>query len=154
MKTSSYARHHINVTMARAKMAGTYPNSILANLEATQHGYDEGHRARELLHLARHLLHQRFGLLPAFLAHHRGDPHELPEIGIVDDMEHGNAPTGLARPPAGIAQRHPQLGRIVDDHEKDAFGRLGRFGRLALLGGGRSGWVLVHGDISQGVDDR
>jgi len=42
VKTSSYARHHINVTMARAKMAGTYPNSILANLEATQHGYDEG----------------------------------------------------------------------------------------------------------------
>jgi len=28
--------------MARSKMAGTYPNSILANLEATQHGYDEG----------------------------------------------------------------------------------------------------------------
>jgi len=42
VKTSSYARHHVNVTMARAKMAGTYPNSILANLEATQHGYDEG----------------------------------------------------------------------------------------------------------------
>src|SRR6267154_1945200 len=42
VKTSSFARHHINVTMARAKMAGTYPNSILANLEATQHGYDEG----------------------------------------------------------------------------------------------------------------
>src|SRR5216110_3776320 len=41
VKTSSYARHHINVTMARAKMAGTYPNSILANLEATQHGYEE-----------------------------------------------------------------------------------------------------------------
>src|SRR5436853_47855 len=31
VKTSSYARHHINVTMARAKMAGTYPNSTLAN---------------------------------------------------------------------------------------------------------------------------
>src|SRR5258708_3788678 len=42
VKTSSFARHHINVTMARSKMAGTYPNSILANLEATQHGYDEG----------------------------------------------------------------------------------------------------------------
>src|SRR5207244_4587979 len=42
VKTSSFARHHVNVTMARAKMAGTYPNSILANLEATQHGYDEG----------------------------------------------------------------------------------------------------------------
>src|SRR6185436_995502 len=38
VKTSSYARHHINVTMARAKMSGTYPNSVLATLEATQHG--------------------------------------------------------------------------------------------------------------------
>jgi branched-chain amino acid aminotransferase len=28
--------------MARAKVATTYANSILANLEATQHGYDEG----------------------------------------------------------------------------------------------------------------
>jgi branched-chain amino acid aminotransferase len=41
VKTSSYARHHINVTMARAKFAATYANSILANLEATQDGYDE-----------------------------------------------------------------------------------------------------------------
>jgi branched-chain amino acid aminotransferase len=42
VKTSSYARHHINVTVARAKVSGTYPNSQLATLEATQHGYDEG----------------------------------------------------------------------------------------------------------------
>ena len=42
VKTSSYARHHVNVTLARAKMSGTYPNSVLATLEATQHGYDEG----------------------------------------------------------------------------------------------------------------
>src|SRR5258707_13958408 len=41
VKTSSFARHHVNVTMARAKVATTYANSILANLEATQHGYDE-----------------------------------------------------------------------------------------------------------------
>src|SRR5713101_6338524 len=41
VKTSSFARHHINVTMARAKFAGTYPNSILANQEATMDGYDE-----------------------------------------------------------------------------------------------------------------
>jgi branched-chain amino acid aminotransferase len=41
VKTSSFARHHVNVTMARAKFAGTYANSILANREATQHGYDE-----------------------------------------------------------------------------------------------------------------
>lgn len=41
VKTASYARHHINVTMARAKFAATYANSILANLEATEDGYDE-----------------------------------------------------------------------------------------------------------------
>ena len=41
VKTSSYARHHVNVTMPRAKVASTYANSILANMEATEHGYDE-----------------------------------------------------------------------------------------------------------------
>lgn len=41
VKTSSYVRHHVNVTMARAKFAATYANSILANTEATQDGYDE-----------------------------------------------------------------------------------------------------------------
>ena len=41
VKTSSYARHHINVTMVRSKTAGHYVNSILANLEATRDGYDE-----------------------------------------------------------------------------------------------------------------
>ena len=41
VKTSSFARHHINVTMCRAKFSGTYANSILANQEAVDHGYDE-----------------------------------------------------------------------------------------------------------------
>jgi branched-chain amino acid aminotransferase len=41
VKTSSYARHHVNVTMPRAKVASTYANSILANMEATEDGYDE-----------------------------------------------------------------------------------------------------------------
>ncbi len=41
VKTSSYARHHVNVTMPRAKVASTYANSILANNEAIDHGYDE-----------------------------------------------------------------------------------------------------------------
>lgn len=41
VKTSSYSRHHVNSTLPRAKMSGTYPNSILANLEATADGYDE-----------------------------------------------------------------------------------------------------------------
>ncbi|UCD67092.1 MAG: branched-chain amino acid transaminase [Betaproteobacteria bacterium] len=41
VKTSSFARHHVNVTMCRAKYSGTYANSILANQEAIDHGYDE-----------------------------------------------------------------------------------------------------------------
>lgn len=41
VKTSSFSRHHVNVTMCRAKYSGTYANSILANQEATDHGYDE-----------------------------------------------------------------------------------------------------------------
>ncbi len=41
VKTSSFVRHHVNVTMCRAKYSGTYANSILANTEAAEHGYDE-----------------------------------------------------------------------------------------------------------------
>ena len=41
VKTSSYTRHHVNVNMARAKFSGTYANSILANMEAVDEGYDE-----------------------------------------------------------------------------------------------------------------
>jgi branched-chain amino acid aminotransferase len=41
VKVSSFARHHVNVTMPRAKVSGAYTNSILANLEATRDGYDE-----------------------------------------------------------------------------------------------------------------
>jgi len=41
VKVSSYSRQHVNVTMPRAKVATTYANSILANNEALQDGYDE-----------------------------------------------------------------------------------------------------------------
>jgi len=41
VKTSSYSRHHVNITMTQAKAVGNYTNSILANLEATQDGYEE-----------------------------------------------------------------------------------------------------------------
>lgn len=41
VKTSSFMRHHVNVTMCRAKATGNYLNSILANREATMNGYDE-----------------------------------------------------------------------------------------------------------------
>lgn len=41
VKTSSYTRHHVNVSMVRAKASGYYINSILANREVTANGYDE-----------------------------------------------------------------------------------------------------------------
>jgi branched-chain amino acid aminotransferase len=41
VKTSSFSRHHVNVTMCKAKAVGTYTNSILAHQEAAQDGYDE-----------------------------------------------------------------------------------------------------------------
>jgi branched-chain amino acid aminotransferase len=41
LRTSSYARHHINVTMCRTKATGNYINSMLALREAQACGYDE-----------------------------------------------------------------------------------------------------------------
>ncbi len=41
VKTSSYTRHHVNITMTQAKAVSNYTNSILANMEATDDGYDE-----------------------------------------------------------------------------------------------------------------
>lgn len=41
VKTSSYSRHHPNITMVHAKAVSNYTNSILANMEATDDGYDE-----------------------------------------------------------------------------------------------------------------
>lgn len=41
VKTSSFTRHHVNVSLVRAKASGYYINSILANQEVTVHGYDE-----------------------------------------------------------------------------------------------------------------
>ena len=41
IRTSSYTRHHVNVTMCRAKANGNYINSMLALQEAQRDGYDE-----------------------------------------------------------------------------------------------------------------
>ena len=41
VKTSSFARHHVNITMCKAKANGNYMNSILAHQEAAQDGYQE-----------------------------------------------------------------------------------------------------------------
>ena len=39
--TSSFSRHHVNVTMCKAKANGNYMNSMLALQEAIDNGYDE-----------------------------------------------------------------------------------------------------------------
>ena len=40
-KVSSFTRHHVNVSMTRAKIAGYYVNSIMAKREVKASGYDE-----------------------------------------------------------------------------------------------------------------
>jgi branched-chain amino acid aminotransferase len=40
-KISSFARHHINISLSKAKMMGQYTNSVLAKREAKLGGYDE-----------------------------------------------------------------------------------------------------------------
>jgi branched-chain amino acid aminotransferase len=40
-KISSFARHHINIGLSKAKMTGQYTNSVLAKREAKFAGYDE-----------------------------------------------------------------------------------------------------------------
>ncbi|MHB1666823.1 MAG: branched-chain amino acid transaminase [Thiomonas sp.] len=41
VKTSSFTRHHVNITMCNAKAVSNYTNSIMANMEVTADGYDE-----------------------------------------------------------------------------------------------------------------
>jgi branched-chain amino acid aminotransferase len=41
IKTASFTRHHVNITMCRAKANGNYMNSMMALNEALRCGYDE-----------------------------------------------------------------------------------------------------------------
>jgi branched-chain amino acid aminotransferase len=41
IRTSSFSRHHVNITMCKAKANGNYMNSMLALSEALRDGYDE-----------------------------------------------------------------------------------------------------------------
>lgn len=81
VKTSSFARQHVNVTMARAKLASTYANSILANLEATQDGYDEA------------LLLDTQG----FVAEGSGENLFVIKDGVIYEPEIASALTGITR---------------------------------------------------------
>ena len=81
VKTSCFARHHVNVTMPRAKVATTYANSILANLEATQDGYDEA------------LLLDTQG----FVAEGAGENLFVIKDGMIYEPEIASALTGITR---------------------------------------------------------
>ena len=41
VRTSSYTRQHVNISMTKAKVCGNYTNSILGKVEAVGDGYDE-----------------------------------------------------------------------------------------------------------------
>ena len=80
-KISSYARQHVNVTMPRAKVASTYANSILANAEAMDHGYDEA------------MLLDTDG----FVAEGAGENLFLVKNGVLYEPEIASALTGITR---------------------------------------------------------
>ncbi|MGE4368508.1 MAG: branched-chain amino acid transaminase [Burkholderiaceae bacterium] len=81
VKISSYARQHVNVTMPRAKVASTYANSIIANAEALDHGYDEA------------ILLDTDG----FLAEGAGENLFLVKDGVIYEPEIASALTGITR---------------------------------------------------------
>lgn len=81
VKVSSYARQHVNVTMPRAKLASTYANSILANTEALDHGYDEA------------LLLDTDG----FVAEGSGENIFIVKNGVLCEPEIASALTGITR---------------------------------------------------------
>lgn len=81
VKISSFARHHVNVTMPRAKLASTYANSILANAEALDGGYDEA------------ILLDTDG----FVAEGAGENIFIVKDGVVYEPEIASALTGITR---------------------------------------------------------
>jgi len=81
VKVSSYARQHVNVTMARAKVATTYANSIIANAEALDDGYDEA------------LLLDTEG----FVAEGAGENIFIVKDGVLCEPEIASALTGITR---------------------------------------------------------
>ncbi|AOB30178.1 branched-chain amino acid aminotransferase [Bordetella sp. H567] len=81
VKVSSYARQHVNVTMPRAKVATTYANSIIANSEALQDGYDEA------------LLLDTEG----FVAEGAGENIFIVKDGVLVEPEIASALTGITR---------------------------------------------------------
>ena len=81
VKISSFARQHVNVTMPRAKVASTYANSIIANAEALDHGYDEA------------ILLDTDG----FVAEGSGENIFMVKDGVLYEPEIASALTGITR---------------------------------------------------------
>jgi len=81
VKTASFARAHVNSIMPRAKLAATYANSILANMEATNDGYDEA------------LLLDTQG----FVAEGAGENLFIVKDGVIYEPEIAAALTGITR---------------------------------------------------------
>ncbi|MFV0282295.1 MAG: branched-chain amino acid transaminase [Castellaniella sp.] len=96
VKISSFARQHVNVTMPRAKIASTYANSILANAEALDHGYDEA------------ILLDTQG----FVAEGSGENLFIVRDGVVYEPDIACALTGITR--ASIHQIATDLGLRVE----------------------------------------
>lgn len=95
VKTASYARGHVNSIMPRAKLAATYANSILANMEATEHGYDEA------------LLLDTDG----FVAEGAGENLFIVKDGQIYEPEIASALTGITRNTVHVLAR--ELGYTV-----------------------------------------
>lgn len=81
VKISSFQRQHVNSIMPRAKLAATYANSILANLEATEAGFDEA------------ILLDTDG----FVAEGAGENIFLVRDGVIYEPEIASALTGITR---------------------------------------------------------
>ena len=95
IRTSSYTRHHVNATMPRAKLAATYANSILANMEAQDDGYDEA------------LLLDTEG----FVAEGAGENLFIVKNGVIYEPEIASALSGITR--ATIIELARDLGYTV-----------------------------------------
>ena len=92
IRTSSFTRHHVNITMCKAKANGHYINSMLALQEALRDGYDEA------------LLLDVDG----FVAEGSGENFFLVRDGVIYTPELTSALDGITR--ATIAQLAKDLG--------------------------------------------
>jgi branched-chain amino acid aminotransferase len=81
VKISSFQRQHVNSIMPRAKLAATYANSILANMEAVEAGFDEA------------VLLDTEG----FVAEGAGENIFLVRNGVIYEPEIASALTGITR---------------------------------------------------------